>query len=199
MKRILLVRHGETEWNATRRLQGQADIALNDHGRDQARALAHVVRSLAPDAVVTSDLIRARETAALLGYPGARPDPLLREQNLGAWTGVAISDIRVATPQHYLDWRAGSFAPEGGDLWSDFRARVAMALQTALDQAEKTALLVCHGGVIRALLDATLDLAPSRIIPVGPGSLTVLAYPQGLPRLEAFNVSGGAPELNAPD
>ncbi|MDB6454130.1 histidine phosphatase family protein [Falsirhodobacter sp. 20TX0035] len=198
MKRILLVRHGQTEWNADRRLQGQTDIPLNDRGRDQARALAGMIRGMKPDVVATSDLMRARETAALLGFPDARCEPLLREQRLGVWEGRTIASVQQETPQHYIDWRAGSFAPEGGDLWADFRARVQTALHIVLEQADKTALLVCHGGVIRALLDAALDLSPSRIIPVGPASVTILAYPQGHARLEAFNVAA-APDLDAPD
>ena len=72
--RLLLVRHGETEWNAARRLQGQADIALSDRGRDQARRLRPVIEALRPDRVVTSDLLRAAETfvdlvAVTLGVP----------------------------------------------------------------------------------------------------------------------------------
>ena len=79
MKRLLLVRHGESEWNKERRLQGQADIALSPHGRNQALQLRPVIASLAPDCVLTSDLRRARETAALLGYQEAEPCVPLRE------------------------------------------------------------------------------------------------------------------------
>lgn len=189
------MRHGETEWNAARRLQGQTDIALSDRGRQQARALVPLLRGLAPDSAVTSDLIRASETAALIGA-GARPDLRLREQDLGVWTGRAIADLPI---EEYRLWRAGQFVPEGAEGWDVFRARVVAALDDALAAAERTALVVCHGGVIRAALDATLGLAPSRVIPVGPASLTVLAYPDGSPRLEAFNVRGGDLDVTAPD
>lgn len=198
MKRLILVRHGQTEWNADRRLQGQTDIALNDRGRGQARALAPMVADLAPDHAVTSDLKRAAETARLLGV-AATPDPALREQDLGVWTGRAIADILADTPDDYRNWRAGRFVPEGAESWDGFRTRIKSALDAALAACDRTAVIVCHGGVIRAALDATLDLTPARIIPVGPGSLTILAFPDTQARLEAFNVRAGTVELNAPD
>ena len=198
MKRLILVRHGQTEWNADRRLQGQTDITLNDRGRGQARALAPLVADLAPDHSVTSDLKRAVETAELLGMT-AIPDVALREQELGVWTGRAIADILIETPEDYRNWRGGSFVPEGAESWDRFRTRVRGALDAALSACNRTAVIVCHGGVIRAALDATLDLTPARIIPVGPGSLTILAFPDAQARLEAFNVRAGSLELNAPD
>lgn len=195
MKRLILVRHGETAWNAGRKLQGQTDVPLNEKGRAQARALAPLVAGLRPDLAITSDLSRAAETAKLLGVD-ARLEPGLREQNLGDWSGMEISAL---DPQQYRDWRAGLFRPPGGEIWAEFRARIAVQIRAAVDEAQETALLVCHGGVIRAALDAALDLAPSRIIPVGPGSLSVLAYPTGTARLEAFNVRPGSLDLDAPD
>ncbi len=195
MKRLILVRHGQTEWNAARRLQGQTDIALNDRGRAQARALGPLVAELAPDVAFTSDLVRAAETAALMGVD-ARSDPALREQHLGDWSGCEIASL---DPRAYADWRAGRYVPPGAETWDAFRERIAGALRRALQATDHHAALVCHGGVIRAALDASLGLSPARIIPVGPGSLTVLAYPDGTARLEAFNVRAGSVELDAPD
>lgn len=199
MKRLILVRHGETEWNALRRLQGQTDIALSDHGRGQARALAPLVATLAPDLALTSDLRRAAETAALLGYGQAHPTPDLREQSLGEWSGRDIADLLADAPQDYRDWRAGRLTPPGGETWEMFRARVVHALTGAIAGCSQTALAVCHGGVIRAALDGLIGLAPSRIIPVGPASLTILAQDGPDIRLEAFNVAGHPPQLDAPD
>lgn len=199
MKRLLLVRHGESEWNAVRRLQGQADIALSARGQDQARALAPLLAGYKPDLVLTSDLLRAVKTAELLGYPDAEREQGLREHSVGSWTGQTIAEIRAREEENYLAWRAGTYAPPQGELWHDMRARIGGAMQKALDGAGQTALLVCHGGVIRAALDHALGLEPARIIPVGPASLTILAFPNGLARLEAFNVTGSAPVLDAPD
>lgn len=199
MKRLLLVRHGETEWNADRRLQGQTDIRLTERGRRQARALAPVVAELAPGLALTSDLMRARDTAALLGHPDAQPVPELREQSLGQWEGCQIADICAEDAEAYRQWRAGAYAPPEAEPWVDFRGRVDAVLRRAFAAPSDVVLLVCHGGVIRAALDAALGLPPSKIIPVGPASLTVLAHTGREVRLEAFNVRGGAPELEAPD
>lgn len=199
MKRILLVRHGESEWNAVRRLQGQADIGLSARGQEQARALAPMVATYKPQRILTSDLKRASATAALLGHPGARREPLLREQDVGVWEGREIAHLMANEPENYHGWRAGSFAPERGEMWAAFQGRVGGALQSALEAEEHTVLMVCHGGVIRAALDFALGLPPSRIIPVGPASLTILAFRKGEPRLEVFNATIFAPVLDAPD
>lgn len=200
MKRLLLVRHGESEWNAVRRLQGQADIALSTRGERQALALADTIARLAPDRVIASDLKRARHTAALLGHGEAETDARLREIHVGTWTGRSIAEIIDAEPDHYRGWRAGEIAPPDGELWADFVARTRAAALSALESAERP-LLVCHGGVIRALLQALLGLEPKKIIPVGPASLTVLAQKPGESgmRLEVFNHDPGGPVLDAPD
>lgn len=200
MKRLLLVRHGESEWNAVRRLQGQADIELSPRGEAQALALAETIRQLAPDRVIASDLKRARHTAALLGHAEPELDARLREVDVGAWTGRSIAEIVGAEPEHYRGWRAGEIAPPQGELWADFVARTQAAALAALETAERP-LLVCHGGVIRALLQALLGLEPKKIIPVGPASLTVLAQKPGEAgmRLEVFNHAPGGPVLDAPD
>lgn len=200
MKRMLLVRHGESEWNAVRRLQGQADIGLSAKGEKQAMALAPTIAQLAPDRIVSSDLRRARHTAELLGFPDAQLDPGLREVDVGEWTGLAIADIIVSDPESYRGWRAGTYAPPGGEIWQDFADRTAKAALDAFSTAERL-LVVCHGGVIRALLQTLLDLSPKRIIPVGPASVSILATRPGETemRLEVFNSSPGGPVLDAPD
>ena len=197
--RLLLVRHGESEWNAARRLQGQADIALSERGREQARRLRPLIEGLAPDLCVSSDLARAAETARLLGAERARLTPALREIDVGRWTGEAIAEIVSREPEAYAGWRAGTHAPEGGETWAAFRARAAQAVAAAA-QGRRHLLVVCHGGVIRALLDHFLALAPARIVPVGPASLTALRLDgAGAARLELFNFTPGQPDLAAPD
>ncbi|GAK72880.1 histidine phosphatase family protein [Agrobacterium rubi] len=199
MKRILLVRHGESEWNAIRRLQGQADINLSQRGEGQARALRPMIATYKPDLVLTSDLMRASHTASLLGYPDATRETRLREHNVGDWTGAEIAQLMEEQPEAYANWRAGTFAPDNGELWEDFRSRVASVIDMARSSQAETILMVCHGGVIRAALHATLQLPPARIIPVGPASLTILAFPKEEPRLEVFNATIFAPVLDAPD
>src|SRR3954453_14453058 len=89
--RLVFVRHGQSTYNAQMRLQGQADPPLSETGRAEARLLA---QSLPPfERVVTSDLVRASETAALLGYPGAERDPRWREIDIGEWEGRSLTDF----------------------------------------------------------------------------------------------------------
>lgn len=200
--RVLLVRHGQSEWNAGRVLQGQADVPLSDLGRAQAAALRPVVDGLSPDMAVTSDLLRAAETAAILGYPTARRELGLREIDVGIWQGRPIPDLIAEDAESYAGWRAGYFKPDGGEDWGAFVARVETAIRTeCVDASGKTLLMVCHGGVIRAAMQAFLGLRPQSILPVAPASLTVLrlAKTGSEARLELYNYRTGSPELGAPD
>lgn len=198
--RLLLVRHGQSEWNAGRVLQGQADVPLSALGREQAAALAPTVAALAPDRAVTSDLLRASVTAAILGYPDARPDPALREIDVGVWQVRAIPDLLAEEPAAYAGWRAGTHRPDGGEDWSTFSARVRQAIgQEAASGGARTLLVVCHGGVIRAALDAFLGLRPQHVLPVAPASLTVIRLTGDAAKLELYNFRPGPPELGAPD
>jgi probable phosphoglycerate mutase len=200
--RLLLVRHGQSEWNAARRLQGQADIALSDLGHAQAAALAPVIAGFAPGRAVTSDLRRARDTAAELGFPQARLEPTLREHDVGEWEGRHIPEIVAENAEAYAGWRAGSHTPVGGEPWARFTRRVTDAIRAEAKRgACENILVVCHGGVVRALLHGLLGLAPSSLIPVAPASLTTLRLvgAERPPRLELFNYRPGPMELDAPD
>lgn len=199
MKRLLLVRHGESEWNAARRLQGQADIDLSEKGRQQALALKATIAALNPDRVLTSDLKRARDTAALLGFASAQQTPALREISVGDWTARDIDEIIERDGESYRGWRAGTFVPPGGEAWSDFTTRTERAVRDALEGAERV-LAVCHGGVVRALLQTLIGLGPAKILPVGPASLSILKFDSARDvRLELFNFRPDGPALDAPD
>jgi glucosyl-3-phosphoglycerate phosphatase len=195
--RLLLVRHGQSEWNASRRLQGQADIVLSDLGREQARRLAPVIAAIGPDRAIASDLARAAETAALLG--GAVYNPALREVNVGDWTGAEIATLLAEQPANYHGWRAGTYAPPGGELWVDFRTRVGTVITAEAARPCANLLVVCHGGVIRALVEHLLGLPPRYIIPVGPATLTAIRLTDTGPRLELFNYRPDLPDFAAPD
>jgi probable phosphoglycerate mutase len=200
--RLLFVRHGQSEWNAGRVLQGQADIPLSDLGRAQAASLAEVVQSLSPCRAITSDLVRASATAEILGYPAARPEPALREINVGSWQGRSIPELMIEAPEAYAGWRAGSYRPDGGEDWGSFVGRVEDAIRRECNTDDaKTLLVVCHGGVIRAAMEALLGLHPRNVLPVGPASLTVLRLPErlGAAKLELYNFRPERPDLGAPD
>lgn len=198
--RLLLVRHGQSEWNASRRLQGQADIRLSELGRAQADRLRPVIEAIGPCRAVASDLVRASETAARLGANDARLTAGLREIDVGAWTGRTIADIVAEDEAAYLDWRAGAGTPPGGESWPAFVERTAGVIESERRTTCANLLVVCHGGVIRALLEHLLRLAPIHIIPVGPASLTAVRLEEDRPaRLELFNYRPDRLDLSAPD
>lgn len=198
--RLLLVRHGQSEWNASRRLQGQADIALSALGETQADALRPVIERIAPCRAVSSDLTRSRETARRITPDALQLSEALREINVGDWTGRAIDDIRAEDEDAYQDWRAGLSAPPGGETWAAFVERTTEAIEDERREPCRNLLVVCHGGVIRALLQHYLGLDPSRIIPVAPASLSALRLGANTPaRLELFNYRPDTLDLEAPD
>ena len=182
---LVLVRHGESAWNAEGRLQGQADPSLSEAGRKQARAVRDHVPALGPfDAVICSDLARARETAECAGVAVDRYDPQWREIEIGVWTALLDTEV---PPEELAAWRHGDWAPDGGETWEDFQARVAVAA-TAL--GEGTFLVVTHGGCIRALV-AHVTGAPAHTI-AGSANCAISVVELGeRPRLLAYNRAEG--------
>ncbi|MFA5883717.1 MAG: histidine phosphatase family protein [Acidimicrobiia bacterium] len=146
MSRILLVRHGQSTWNAEGRWQGQADPPLSDLGVEQAEAAARVLERI--DAVWSSDLERANRTARILSGPHAlavTADPRVRERAAGPWTGLTRDEIEAQFPGHLADGRR----PPGYEDDEALAARALAALRdfaTALDGG--TGVVVTHGGVI---------------------------------------------------
>ncbi|HXH58834.1 histidine phosphatase family protein [Iamia sp.] len=162
--RILLVRHGESTWNATGRWQGQADPPLTDRGRDQARSAAARLPPVA--AVVASDLQRARETALILAEPQERAvtvDEVLRERDAGAFSGLTRADIHARHPGLLPDDPARAPGTEGDGLvpppgWEPDATLARRAwegierLAATLDGTPgSTGLVVTHSGLIYAV------------------------------------------------
>jgi broad specificity phosphatase PhoE len=151
---ILLARHGETDDNVPpARVQGWRDVPLNDRGREQARALAAAAASEGPRALWSSQLSRARETAAIAGAElglEVRTDERLAESNRGAWEGRLLDDVRREEPELWAAWRrAGAdFRFPDGELLADHMRRVASAMDE-IAAGVTPALVVCHGGTIR--------------------------------------------------
>jgi broad specificity phosphatase PhoE len=152
--RLLLARHGETEWNRTGRFQGHADPPLSEIGRAQAAALAE---SLADDgirAVYTSDLLRASETARVVATRlGLRvvEDAGLREIDVGSWSGLTRDEIAARDPEGFERWLRGEVGHDG-ETRDQLTERVVAAVERiAHSHAGATVLVVTHGGAIRAL------------------------------------------------
>ena len=198
--RLLLVRHGQSKWNAARRLQGQADIALSDLGKEQADKLRPVIDGIGPCRAISSDLERVRETARRIGAESPKFCERLREIDVGDWTGRVIDEIRVEDEAAYLGWRAGTSSPQGGEVWPEFVERVSTAIEEERQNPCQNLLVVCHGGVIRAILQRYIGLDPAHIIPVAPASLSAIRLGNGKPpRLELFNYLPGSIDFGAPD
>ena len=155
---ILLARHGETNDNLEPlRFQGFRDTPLNDTGRRQAAELAEGIADLGIVSLWSSDLVRASETAEIVGaHVGleVRLDARLREASRGDWEGRLFRDIEREQPERYAEWmRAGSrFRFPGGESLQDQSDRVAAALDDVRASGELPALVVCHGGSIRVML-----------------------------------------------
>jgi broad specificity phosphatase PhoE len=158
MSGLLLARHGETDDNREPiRVQGFRDTPLNDTGRSQAAELAERVVKDGIRSLWSSDLVRASETAEIVGKRiGLVPrlDARLREANRGRWEGRLFIDIEREDPEGYAAWlRAGEeFGFPGGESLLDQQGRVQAALNDIAATGELPALVVCHGGSIRVML-----------------------------------------------
>jgi len=162
--RLLLVRHGQSTWNAEERWQGHADPPLSDLGARQARAAHGAVAALGTSAVFTSDLTRARQTAELLAPAGITPviDAAVRERDVGEWTGLTTSEI----DERYPGCRAEHRSPPGFEGDESLLARVVPALEAIAARlpAGTVCVVVTHGGVIRTVeraLGATTSPVPN--------------------------------------
>jgi probable phosphoglycerate mutase len=147
--RLVIVRHGESTWNAEERLQGQLDPPLSDRGREQARALAAVVDGVPPERVVCSDLSRARQTAELMGLRPGRFDPRWREIDVGSWGGKTAAEVD-AQGDELTNWRGGGRRAPDGEPWDAFAQRVS-GVADELVAAGGSWVVVTHGGCIRVV------------------------------------------------
>jgi 2,3-bisphosphoglycerate-dependent phosphoglycerate mutase len=163
--RIIAIRHGETAWNVDTRLQGQIDIPLNDHGREQARRAGLALQHDAPQVLYSSDLARAHDTArAVAGANGlvVSTDPGLRERHFGDWQGHTYAEVAERFPQASERWRRREpdFGPPGGETLQGFYERcVATATRLARLHAGQTLVLVAHGGVLDCLYRAACRIS----------------------------------------
>ncbi|MFD6066174.1 MULTISPECIES: histidine phosphatase family protein [Amycolatopsis] len=164
-RRLVLWRHGETDYNAAGRMQGHLDSALTPVGWNQARFAVPALARFSPDLVIASDLRRATDTATVLteaiGVP-LRIDKRLRETHLGEWQGFTGQQVDETYPGERARWRVdATWAPPGGESRVDVAER-AMEVVADLDQPNSDAgdavLLATHGGLIIALTAKLLGL-----------------------------------------
>jgi len=187
---LYLVRHGETDWNRAQRWQGWTDLPLNERGVAQVRALAARLRGLEVDALYTSGLKRARETAVILGQAlGVDPveEPGLREIGLGRLEGTngvheAITEAARRDPEPLA---------EGAESFTEFAGRIRAAWERiGRDHAGERVMLVSHGGTLRTLIGHLIGLDPSRLDRLtlrGNTGLSVVDFRRGRPQLVRVN------------
>ena len=157
MTELLFIRHGETDWNRQQRFQGHIDVPLNDTGRAQAAQLARRLAAEQHDALFTSDLQRAQQTAAPLAAAWqATPVTLadFREQNFGLLEGLDAATVQAQHPTLWQGWlqRSADFAAPGGESQRQFHTRVLAAVAAlAAAHAGRRVVVVTHGGVLDML------------------------------------------------
>jgi broad specificity phosphatase PhoE len=162
LSQLVLWRHGETDYNATGRMQGHLDSALTETGWNQARFAVPVLAGFAPELVVASDLRRARDTATVFttatGVP-LRIDERLRETHLGKWQGLTAGEAEVEWPGAMQLWRNDpTYAPPDGETRVEVAARAAAVVDELDRELSGTVMLCAHGGLISALTGRMLDL-----------------------------------------
>jgi len=161
--RVVLWRHGQTDWNVENRFQGHSDIPLNKVGHYQASEAAQVLAALRPDRIIASDLIRAQETAAALAALTditVEINPNLRETDGGLWEGKLASENRATHGELFANWYEGGDEPAGvtGERRSDVAKRAVSVIEKETTNFSGTIVFVTHGGTVRSVLGSILKL-----------------------------------------
>ena len=186
MTELILIRHGETDWNRELRFQGQVDVPLNEAGRTQARHVADRLGSEPIDQLYSSDLLRTRQTAQPLAMRSGRQVTELaglREQNFGRIDGMRVADIQAQHPADWTNWLrfdADHAFDGGGESTRNFYLRVqATLLQLVLAHPDQTLGVITHGGVLdmirRGALGRSLSGPRDGLVPNGAISRVRLA------------------------
>lgn len=166
--KLLLVRHGQTDWNLTRHFQGQSDVPLNETGIHQAEQVAKRLSSKKIDSIYSSDLSRAVETTRICrsGFQPDIPtqsDIRLREVNFGDWEGLTYNEIKEKYPDSLATWERDvySSSPPNGETLEELAKRVQSFLDDLIRKHnDQTVLIVAHGGVLQVLVCLALKLSP---------------------------------------
>jgi Fructose-2,6-bisphosphatase len=201
-QRILLVRHGETEWNRQKRFQGQMDIPLNSTGEEQGRKTAEFLAEVPINRAFSSPLLRPKQTAMLIlqKHPAVPLElmPELQEISHGLWEGKLEAEVQLDYSQALSDWQTRPETvqmPQGENL-DQVWARVAQGWQSilAMTNAGETSLVVAHDAVNKAILCQLVGLTPAYFwaFKQGNGSVTVIDYPKGrdnAPYMQSVNIT----------
>lgn len=197
MTRLLIVRHGETDWNATARVQGHHDVPLNDVGRQQAERAAAVLAREPVAAVYASDLARAEETARILAAPHSLPvtvTPNLRERHWGAWQGRTMVELEEQDAATYGRLRSGEWVtPEMAEEYEALQDRVVSETRRIAEAHRgETVVLATHGGPVKVFVSWVLGapLAAHSAMRIGNAAITTVLVRNGRYVLEGYNDTG---------
>ncbi len=165
-RRVILARHGQTEWNKTYRFQGKTNVQLTEEGKLQAKALAKRLLSWPPEVIYTSPLDRALYTAqAIAEQVNLKPIilPELQEIDFASWEGQSITG-EESQPEIFKRWRNDPFfnPPEGAESWEELSARLSRACEKFLSGNYQRIVVISHGGIMRALYAVLLGLNPHK-------------------------------------
>ena len=165
--RVILARHGQTEWNKEFRFQGKTNVQLTEEGKRQAHALAERLASWPPDVIYSSPLDRALYTAqAIAERHNMKPVILdeLEEIDFASWEGQSINGLEREQHEIFSRWRADPFfnPPEGAETWPELSERLSRAVNQFLAGGHKRIIAVSHGGIMRALYAVFTGLNPHK-------------------------------------
>jgi probable phosphoglycerate mutase len=188
--RLVLLRHGATEWSVSGQHTGRTDIPLLQVGEAQAKAAGAYLRDCVRadfDLVLTSPLVRAADTCRLAGFEGA-PDADLMEWDYGDYEGITTPDIRRERP----DWSLWEHGVPGGERVAEVGRRVDQVIERARSQPGDT-LCIAHGHVLRVLAARWLGLPPiaGRLFLLSTGAICVLGWDLDVPAVELWNYVPG--------
>lgn len=198
--RILLVRHGETDWNRAGQVMGQRPIPLNSLGTRQAEQLVPLLQNHSVHSIYASPVLRAQQTATILGAALSRSiqtEPGLTEIGMGEWEGLYWKDLTQDFNRLNLYVRPDEARPPGGESLREVQTRAVAAIERLREQPEPmTSLFVTHADVIRTIVAhyLNLDLRTIRQVRIDHASLTGLEFRDSLIDLLFLNV---APILSA--
>lgn len=191
---VLLVRHGQTDWNATGRWQGHTNVPLNEVGRRQAEALALRLSSWPVRAIYSSDLLRAAQTAEIVGATlGLEPilETAWRERKGGLFEGKTKEELHETHPEALRLFLEGNAEPLGGESNTALSKRVSLAFEDAIQRHEGEMIaVVSHGGALAALVSHVLGIDPDKRAPLslrGNTGLTIVEVSDSIPRITLLN------------
>lgn len=191
-----LVRHGETEWNAASRIQGQLDSRLTTLGREHARSSARLLARLGVDVVFASPLGRVRETLAIIAEDVPLPttfDDRLKEWSAGDWSGERHADLARKWPSEWAAWDADRYSVRspGGENFADLADRARAFLAEAATAPGERVAIIAHGFMNRALAFVLLSLPPADMLRIRQSNDTVIRIIEGHDAPAVDHFAGG--------